>query len=165
MTNQDAIDAVIAWVSDEVVPAIVGTYDGEPPGKPQGLPDLVVDVVSEQTARDHPAFAAFSLIQQRLLHVWEIEGSIMVDAGADGDVDAALAAQRTLRGYGHDIVRRTAEDATLGGRLTDGVEQSFAAPTVGIDYRPAFVVYQDGTRGRELRFEMTVAELVEDPGF
>ncbi len=150
MTNEQAVQAVLAWVT-ATLPALEGSYDYSPPGKTQALPDVIADLVHEGIVRTDEDFTVLTRVQQiEALRVFTVGVSIMAEAG-ETDV-TAHAATVQLRGFAQALLDAVLADHTLGGRVP------FAAPFMSFDYAPPFVEYEDGTRGREIRAEVKVAE-------
>lgn len=158
MTNEEAIDAVLAFAV-AACPELAGhTYDFVPAAKPKGLPDIVAELQSEGVVLEDESFP-IARLQQAALRVWRIVLSIMVEATpADtqdpSSVDTAhAAAQSQLRSFGNTLLEGVMADHTLGGRVP------LASPYVEIEYTPPYVEYEDGTRGREMTFSISVGAL------
>jgi hypothetical protein len=153
VTNQDVIDAVLAWARD-TIPAVAGGYDFVPPGKPEALPDVVVDLESEGFDVGPTPEFPWPQLQQRDLYVWRLVMSFMVGAGKDQATHQAAAHQ--LRVFAEALRAALAGDPTLGKRVFLASPLSFR-----IDYTPPFVEWSDGTRGREMTVNLAVAQLQE----
>lgn len=148
MTNQDVVDAMVEWLV-AVCPEL-SSYDHAPAAKTQALPDVVCDLAQERTVRDDPDFPLMQL-QQVGLRRFDVAFSFMVEAGVDEA--GSQAAQQQLRTFAERLTLAVLDDATLGGRVP------LASPTTLLfDYSLPFVDYEDGTRGRELRGELAVAD-------
>lgn len=151
MNAADVAEALAAWAL-EVVPTLTASYSYPPLEKNSDPPDVVAGVLRESKLIRDPRFP-WSNVQQIGVRVWETELSIMADQGAD---DAASeAATDYLRAAVDAIFASQEADSTLGGRVHD------TGPEVQADYEPGFVVYADGSRGREVRIVLTVAEPLE----
>lgn len=151
--NETAV-AVLEWVQ-QLVPALEGAYDYAPAAKPQALPDVVVDVTEPQTTVDDPRFPYHQLQGQWVL-VTPCQVSLMAAAtDPDGQPQHQLAT-RQLRGWGYTLLMGVRDDQTLGGRV------DVVSPFVEVRFRPAFVEYGDGTRGREATVDLAVGQLIEE---
>lgn len=149
MTNEEIINATLEWVA-AVIPAVAGsTYNHVPPGKGKALPDVVGDLGEEAIVREHDEFLLGGL-QQVALRVFRLGYSFMVEAGTTAA--QAQTAAETLRAYAELLIGSALADHTLGGRVP------FASPFLEFDYTSPFVEYEDGTRGREMNMQLTVAE-------
>ena len=159
MTNEEAIDAVLAFAVAACPPLAGHTYDFVPASKPKGLPDIVAELQSEGVVLEDESFP-IARLQQAALRVWRIVLSVMDDASpADAQdpasVDAAHAAsQSRLRGWAEALLEGVMADHTLGGRV------QLASPFVEVAYTPPYVEYEDGTRGREMTVTLSVAEMI-----
>lgn len=153
MTNEETIDAVLAWVSETVPEIGANVYAVVPPGKSKALPDCVAELASEGAAREDEDFP-FGGLQQVGIYVWSVGLSIMVDAG-QGDAGADTA-QRALEGFVEALKTALFGDYTLGARV-----QMASALAFGADYTNPLVEYEDGTRGREVTLSMKIGELLE----
>lgn len=142
--------AVLAWVRASC-PEIVGFYDYATPGKDQGLPDVVVELEAyRSTSQGDPRFP-FAQLQQTLIEVHDLVVSIMVDSQAAAD------AAHLLRALSQRLLRAALSDASLGGRVM------MCAQQIDADFVPQFVVYEDGTEGRQVQIRMAVANtLIEE---
>lgn len=148
MTNEQVIDAVLAWVAAVLPDVATSTYDYVPAGKPKALPDCIASLEAERVARADARFQIFAL-QQVAVRVSELELSLMVDNGTE-EADGAAAAA-TLREYVEALTLSILNDCTLGGRV------DAASPEIEADYTRPFVQYADGVRGREVRVGIAVA--------
>lgn len=146
--------AVLAWVQ-ELVPELQGAYDYAPAGKPQALPDVVVDVTEPQTVVDDERFP-YEQLQGQWLLVTPCQVSMMASASdVDGEPRHAEATHQ-LRSWAYALMQGVRDDQTLGGRVT------VVSPFVTVRFRPAFVEYGDGTRGREATVDLAVGQLIEE---
>lgn len=154
-TNHDTQDIAVAvrdWLAD-VNPEVIGKYEFAPPGKDQGLPDVAVEVRHESVQLDSdPRLPQVPDVQQAVLRVYEVEASFMVDQGVVTQ-DAADAGAM-LRRFVDQTVIALHGDTTLGGRV------QYASPLVEADFEPKFVRYEDGTRGRMVRVDLVIGELL-----
>lgn len=165
MTKEEAIAAVLEW-AQAVAPDVADRgYDYVPASKPKGLPDVVCELQTEAVVREDPDFGALVDTQQvAALRVWDLELSVMAgakprepadDEALDDDqlVDEAhQAASKQLRAIAQQLGDALLADETLGGRV------QLASPFCIFDFTRPFVEYQDGTRGREMRMALKVAE-------
>lgn len=152
MTNQEALDAALAWIVATIPELDGSTYDHIPAGKSKALPDVVGDLGQEEIVREDPEFV-LSQMQQVGLRLFRLGFSFMVESGTDEA--GAEDATHKLRGYAEALIESLLNDATLGGRV------QMASPFLMFDYTPPFVEYDDGTRGREATLTMTVGERLE----
>jgi hypothetical protein len=150
VNEQEVGEAVSAWVQ-ATCPGIETGYAYPVSSKLGALPDVVAFVTGKRLGPDHPEFP-FAQLDQSWMRVFTLEVSIMVQADGDGE-----AAHGQLQEFGELLEQAIVEDATLGGRV------EMASPQIQFDYSTPFVEYQDGTRGRELFINMTVAELAPQP--
>lgn len=166
LNEQLVAETVRDWISDLVAEG--GSGDPSPfaadyaylPVAKGGLPDLIADTAASEYVADHPAFPKFSALQQAWLEVFEVTVSFMVEVPEDHAEDA----QRALRGYAGTVRTGLRQDTSLDGRL--GAEPPYvqeAAPTVRADFSDPMVEWADGTRGREARLTIFVAELAVAP--
>jgi hypothetical protein len=145
-------DALRAW-AEETIPALAGSgYSYPPMGKSKDLPDVVGGVDQESEAIRDDRFP-WSQIQQTGVHLFESSISIMAEQGkTEEEAEAAMLFLRTTVA---ELFAARRADNTLGGRVFD------TGPEVSADYDPGFVQYADGSRGREVRITLTVAEPLE----
>jgi hypothetical protein len=147
MTATEAVQAVVGWIAE--VCSIDSTYDYLTGEKSKELPDIMGDLDGRRFAfEDQTLFPGFS-IQQAGLDIFTVNVSMLVDNGDEG------AAAAELRGYTDLLAVSLRDDVTLSGRVR------MASPVVTFDLARPFVEYQDGTVGREMTMQMSVAELVE----
>lgn len=158
MDKRVVIAAVAEW-AQEVAPALADRAYGYVPGaKPKGLPDVVVELQQETVVPSDPDFPITDLQQIPALRVWTLQLSVM--AGAlptdPDDEDAVDIAHAAATATLHDISSLLGDaliaDETLGRRVP------MASPFHVFDFTRPFVEYDDGTRGREMRMAMKVAE-------
>ncbi len=155
MTNEQAIDAVLAWVAATVPEIGARIYDYVPAGKDKGLPDCACELQSEGFALADDAFPIN--VQQAGLYIWRFSLSIMADAGIEEA--QAKAAQDFLYSAGERLRKAIAKDHTLGARVPFSSPWAFSA-----DYSAPMVEWEDGTRGRGAEITLAVAELLADEG-
>jgi hypothetical protein len=149
MTESQIVEAVVAWIAEAIPEVADNSYDYIPTGKAKGLPDVAVDIVTSEVKMDDPEFQLLAL-QQVALQIRRLGMSFMVSAGVDEA--GARAATLELRTFVDRITAAVLADHTLGQRVP------IASPFLLVDYEPAFVEYSDGTRGREVTVQMSVAE-------
>jgi hypothetical protein len=154
MDAQEAIDAVIAWVQEKV-PAIEGTYDFDTGSKVQPLPDVMVECVIEGIDRSNqfPVLAAVQQISG--IYAYGLEMSLMAEISDPDDPAAQQQSAHDLRNWMTTLRGAIRQDGTLSGRV------QMVSPFYVIRYRPGHVEFEDGTRGREARMELTVGEIQE----
>jgi hypothetical protein len=139
--------AVLAdWIM-ETVPELALSYEFEPVEKTE-LPDVVVVLDDSIIELGNTTFPLID-IQQRVIQRYDFTVSFMVD---NAEPEAAAV---KLRGYADALRAGLLRDGTLGQRVL------VASPFVTFDYTPPFVVYPDGTRGREMTMSMSIAEQAE----
>lgn len=150
---QLVVDAVIAWIR-EVVPALESGYDFDTPGKTGPLPDVVCECTQEGYD-EQGIFGPVARVQQAgRVYAYVLEASVMASLGELGDTEAHRTAAHQLREWATDLKNAIRQDGTLGGRV------QLTSRQLIIRYRPGFVEYEDGTRGREMRLELAVGELL-----
>ncbi len=149
LTETELVTRVLAWVVAAIPEVEDNAYDYLPAGKVKGLPDVAVDIVSSPIAAQDEDFA-LSQIQQTMLHIRNVAINFMVEAS--GDESSMRAGTLQLRTFVDRIVVALLNDLTLGGRVP------MTSPNLQVDYEPAFTVYADGTRGREVTLLIAVAE-------
>lgn len=149
MTEGEVVAAVIAWAEETVEEVAGNTYAYLPAAKIKGLPDCAVEILTMRVTRNDPDFALIDL-QQTWIKRRDLAVNFMVAAPA-AEADH-LAAQEQLRTMVDRLVDALLADHTLGGRVP------LASPVVDVDYDPAFIEYQDGTRGREVVVQIAVGE-------
>lgn len=165
MTPEDFVAAAQAW-AEASAPELTGrSYDYVPGAKPKGLPDVVVELQQLAVVQEDPDFPFAALQQIPALRVASLELSIMAgvmpaDPSSETAVDeaheAASAHLRALAALlGDALVGEGGE--TLDGRVP------LSSPFHVFDFTRPFVEYDDGTRGREVRMTIKLAEpLVTD---
>lgn len=152
MTNNEAVDAVVAWVVEHLPVLTDNTYNYVPAGKAKELPDVIGDLAGESIRQDDPDFPLTGL-QQVAIRRFDIGLSFMVESGADEEGAAEATGQ--LRAQVETLAMALLQDSTLGGRV------DLASPFVfEADYTPPFVEYEDGTRGREATVHLAIAERI-----
>jgi hypothetical protein len=152
MNATEVSEALVTW-AQAVVPSLAGSgYDYPPMGKTKELPDVVAGVIAEAKDVSDERFP-WSLLQQTGVRIFDCQLSIMVEPG-DTD-DDSKAAMDELRSMVRALMDSQDADATLNGLVFD------TDPRMRADYEPGFVEYADGSRGREVRIVLTVAEPLE----
>lgn len=151
MTEQEVVEAVVAWVADVIPVVATNTYSYMPAGKVKGLPDVMGEITTTEVVRDDADFPLGGLQQVALL-VRRLALSFMV-AAPDVEADHE-AAQETLRGFTDALVAGVLADHTLGARV------QMCSPFLSVDYMPGFVEYA-GTVGREMVVTLAIAELLQ----
>ena len=147
MTSQAIAEGLIAWARDVLSELETGYVyvTGTKIGK---LPDVMADLEQLEVVRDHPDFPMHNL-QQRMIQRTPARMSFMVD-NSDQEAAAVL-----LRDFADRLLDSAKSDGTLAGRVP------FVSPFLRFDFTPPFVVYEDGTKGREMQLQITVGDLVE----
>jgi hypothetical protein len=159
MYENDVAAAVEAWVK-EVLPELAATYPHVTAAKAD-LPDAQVDLQNKAISygRGDERFP-YEQLQQRMLRVFDLQISFMVERGEgatpEDQLDADLKGTTELRDFGERLERDLLANATLGDRV------QVASPICEFSYGLPFVEYPDGTRGRQMMFSMSVAELVDN---
>jgi hypothetical protein len=146
MGSEAIVEAVTAWCRASV-PELVNGYNYEPSEKTI-LPDVVVVLDTSQIETGTTSFPLHA-IQQRVIQRYDCTISLMVEN------DDPQAAAQDLRRYADALRAQLLKDGTLGQRVP------VASPYVTFDYTPPFVVYPDGTRGREMTMSISIAEQAE----
>lgn len=143
MSSNDVVQAVVQW-ANAAVPQLEGSYTYTPTGKTERLPDVVADTGTIEHVYEDPRFPMLAA-QQVLLAVHSVGLSIMVENSMP-----QVAAEQ-LRDWADALSASLLDDGTLGGRVP------MCSPIHSFDFTRPFVEYADGTRGRELTMELTVA--------
>lgn len=146
MGSEQAVQGLTAWCR-AVLPELQNGYEYEPTEKAV-LPDVVVVLDTSEVELGDTNFPLHS-IQQRVIQRYDFTISFMVDNTAPEE------AAQDLRRYADALRAELLKDGTLGQRVP------VASPFVSFDYTAPFVVYPDGTRGREMTMTISVAEHVE----
>lgn len=156
MNEAEVAKAVAEWLED-TVSALKKVWPFETSAKTV-LPDGMVEVqeksigLGEEFAQRFP----WGELQQRMLKVFEIQLTCMVDAkGAPDDPVASEETDAELKGYGAALETALLSQPDLGGRV------QLASPLCSANYRLPFAQYPDGIKGRQMEFTMWVAELVD----
>jgi hypothetical protein len=144
--SEAVVRGLTAWAR-ATIPALQDGYNYEPTEKAT-LPDVVVVLDASQIEYGDTTFPLHA-IQQRVVQRYDCTLSFMVN-----NEDPQHAAEE-LRGYGDLLRAELLRDGTLGQRVP------VASPFVTFDYTPPFVVYPDGTRGREMTMTISIAEQAE----
>jgi len=147
MTIQEVAEALIAWVLAEC-PTIAGSYDHPPDEKHQALPDVACEVTDVETKQADERFRAFA-VQQLEVRVFEAELLIVVDP------DPAQTATFALYGFIDALQAAAKADMTLGSRVPA------ASPFTRASFRPPFVEFDDGSKGRIATLSIGIAEPLE----
>lgn len=159
MYESEIAAAVEDWVK-EVLPELAATYPHVTAAKAD-LPDGQVDLRRKAITmgRGDERFP-YEQLQQRLLRVFDLQISFMVERGEgatpEDQLDADLKGTEELRSFGERLEQALLGNATLGDRV------QVASPICEMDYALPFVEYPDGTRGRQMMFSMSVAELADN---
>lgn len=149
MNHEDIGARLIEW-ADAVLPELAGSYAHAPDKKDQPFPDIAAELIDiGYTEAPAPGVPDIQQIQQAVVHQvsrWEL---ILVV-----DPDPPDQADTTLKEFTGRLATSALDDATLGGRVTRiGKDFSFS-------FRPAFVEFDDGSRGRAATMNLAVADLV-----
>ena len=147
ITPQQAVEGVASFCTDHL-PELTRSYDFVPDFKTASLPDVVVEVTDSYLTYDDPDFP-FWQIEQRAILVYHLSASIMVD---NSDPQAA---SELLRSMQERLTVQALESATLGGRVP------IRSPRFSFSYSPPLAQYEDGTVGREMTFNVSVADLAD----
>jgi hypothetical protein len=140
------VTAIRDWCREQI-PELENGYNFEPTEKTV-LPDVVVVLDTSSVEFGDSSFPLVAL-QQNVIQRYDCTISFMVD-----NTDPGPAAEQ-LRRFADTLRAQLLKDGTLGQRVP------VASPFVTFDYTPPFVVYPDGTRGREMTMTISVAELAE----
>lgn len=152
MNAQEVSEALVAWALDTCDELGDSGYAYPPMTKSKSLPDVVGGVEQESKLIRDPRFP-ISELQETGIRVWECSLSVMAEQGETDEESAA--ATLMLRTIVDKLFAAHEADSTLGGRVFD------TGPELTADYEPGFVVYADGSRGREVRIALTAAEPLE----
>lgn len=157
MTINEIANAVVNWVESVLAGTpyeLSGTYAFAPMGKNRGLPDAATEVENVSIVpEDRERFPHFA-IEQAFLRIFETRTSLMVNQGRTDE--QAEEAAVWLRDAADILTAALASDTTLGGAVP------YSSPFVEFDFVPQFVVYEDGTRGRQVAMLLAVAEPIGD---
>jgi len=156
MFEKEIALAVEEWLKG-VLPELNKTWPFATAAKTD-LPDAVIEVLNKgiQLGGEDTRFP-WAELQQRLIKVFDIKISFMVDAlEAPEDPTDAEATDGELKVFGEKVETALLAEPTLGDRV------QMASPICSANYALPFVGYPDGTRGRQMVFEMSVAELVDN---
>jgi hypothetical protein len=134
---------------NDVIPELVGTYPYVPHEKPAGLPDVVGELTTVELEADGGSIFPYYQLQQRAVIVFTVDLSIMVN-----NENPQTAAQQ-LRDFEQRLRTDLAAEPNLRGSVP------FRSPRCSADFTPPFVEYEDGTKGREMTFTVTVGDLAE----
>jgi hypothetical protein len=146
MGSEAIVQGIVDWCR-ATIPELQNGYHYEPMEKTT-LPDVVVVLDTSQVELGNTTFPLHA-IQQRVIQRYDCTVSLMVE-----NEDPESASER-LRTYADGLRSQLLRDGTLGQRVP------VASPFVTFDYTPPFVVYPDGTRGREMTMTISVAEYAE----
>jgi hypothetical protein len=144
--SEGMVSAVRDWCREHL-PELTNGYNYEPTEKTT-LPDVVV-VLDTSTIEFGDTSFPLHALQQNVIQRYDCTISFMVD---NGEPEPAAI---QLRRFADTLRAQLLKDGTLGQRVP------VASPFVTFDYTPPFVVYPDGTRGREMTMTISVAELAE----
>lgn len=154
MTSEQIIDATVAWV-EQAIPALAGkVYEHTPSVKQFALPDCNLILTDNIVQRDGGDDFPFLRLQQFEVDVYQFGASFVVAAGTTDAEEQA--AEVTLRTFGDAI-----KTATRSGLAIDAPEPLVPGVRPRFQYQPLFVRYEDGTRGREMTAQLSVAQLLE----
>lgn len=158
MDATEVSEALVEWAL-ATCPELQGGYAYPPTGKNTTLPDVVAGVDSEEEKIVDERFP-WSQLQQTGVRIFDCTLSIMAEqdiAPEPGPLaeDPGKVATDQLRGMVRALMDAKRPDATLGDRVFD------TDVRIRADYEPGFVEYADGSRGREVRISLTVAEPLE----
>lgn len=150
MTNEEMVDAVLAWVAETLPVVGTSTYDYVPAGKDKEFPDCIGSLEFERIVREDSRFPLAQLQQIAALRVFEMELSLGVALGVTEADHAAAAAE--LRALVEALTVALCDDHTMGGRV-------FAAsPEIEADYSRPVVQYGDSTKAREVVVQLATAD-------
>ena len=146
-------EALVEWAR-ETVPELATGYSYDAPQKNGPLPDVAAEVTAEGLDRAG-LFRWYPALQQ-LEGVWAYvcELSLLADLPEPDQPETQREAAYSLRSWATKLKAAIRADGTLGGRV------QLTSRFFQIRYRPGYVEFPDGTRGREARIEMAVGELV-----
>lgn len=156
MDELEIADAVAEWL-EETLPALKKVWPFQTSAKTV-LPDGMVEIQDKSIALGEEFVQRFpwGQLQQRMLKVFEIQVTCMVDAkGAPEDPTSSKETDDVLKGYGAAVETALLSQPTLGDRV------QMASPLHTANYRLPFAQYPDGIKGRQMEFTMWVAELVD----
>jgi hypothetical protein len=157
MTNltdsTEIAEGIVAWAREQI-PELEAGYP-HPIGNTAGvLPDVVAVVQSPRIVRGPSDAFPLQQLEQSDRIEFDIEVSIMVEAQGEG-VDAEKAAHQQLESFAHTLMGSTLADPTLGSRVP------VTSPFSEADLSTPFQERPDGSRGRTLFLNLTVADAVE----
>lgn len=143
-----AIAAALEQWAVATLPALQGSYDYQVAAKVHPLPDVAIEITEASTklVSNLPYFN----FEQTMVRSWTVRVFLMVDP-EPGDT-----ATDQLAGFIDALQASVISDSSLGGRV----------PLTGKEMRgsfvPAFVQFDDGTRGRTATLELTVMEPIDE---
>lgn len=143
----DVAAAIVDWVM-ETVPDLAGAYDYAAEKRDEPLPDVACEVTDEAVVPNPPQLmpAVPGIDQTPLFHVLGADLLLVVDP------DPPREAAQALNGYVRSLAVSLLPE---GKRLASGL---FISPLFTAGYRPPFVEFDDGQRGRLATVRLTVAE-------
>ena len=153
MTSADDVATeVVEWVM-ETVPDLRGAYDYAAEKRDEPLPDVACEITDEAFDNRPPSFLSERSVpgidQIALYHLLSAELLLVVDP------EPPRGASRALNGYVAAIATSLLpEGKALGSGL-------FISPLFTAGYRPPFVEFDDGQRGRLATVRLTVAESID----
>lgn len=148
MTTAEIIDNIVEWIVG-VLLEMKETYDHATDER-GALPDVAVEI-SEYRVTDAVLDARLAKlnIQQMRSKVFEIEVILVVAPDPPGD------AENALKDFTDRLVDDLLADPTLSGRV------AWVNTNPRVSFRPPFVEFDDGTRGRIASLYMQVGQHVE----
>lgn len=144
---KDVTQELVNWAGD-LLPALNGKYSFAPEYKDKGLPDVACEIVNVRKSVESPEQGwALEHIEQRSMRIYEAELLFMVPPEPPQDASNALA----------DFID-TLTESLEAGALRDSF--SSVSTEYNASFRPPFVEFDDGTRGRQVTLQITVGERI-----
>lgn len=150
MTTDELTTHVVDWAVS-VLPELSGSYDHATDERYKGLPDIAVEIVSMRVTdiRGDGRMAKLQQIQQLRMKQYDLELILVVDP------DPPEQAEAFVKDFADRLVDNLLSNKTLGGRV------AWVNDTPRVSYRPPFVEFTDGTRGRIVTLYLQVGQQVE----
>lgn len=148
MNDQELAEAVTAWAV-EVIEDLNNPFDYATEEITVRFPTAEFEVGRTQHGRADATRFPFEQIEQVEHKVSECSLMCVVDPLPSRD------ASETLRGYVALLEAAARQDPTLGDRV-ERIGKDF-----GFDYDPPYVVFDDGTEGRQVTMNLTVIESLQ----
>lgn len=146
---KEVAEEVTTWAFDLLEPELIGKYEFPPEYKDQKLPDVACEItdVSIREVNTEPGFNLES-IEQRRMRVYSIELMFMTPPDPPDLATFAL----------YDFIDLLTTNLESGGLKN---QYYFVSRTYQANFRPAFVEFDDGTRGRQATLALEVGERIK----